>query len=804
MTANVLIGTVLHGSYRITRQIEEGGMGMVYEAENVRLSSKRFAVKVLRASVVSQDPEAYARFRQEAEIVSKLGHPNIVDVMDFNITDDGAPYMVMELLRGEDLGSRLDKQKMLRPEEAVPIFVQVGAALQVAHDQGIVHRDLKPKNIYLVNEPGNPNKVKLLDFGISKLRHSSRVLTRHHSAMGTPHFMSPEQAEGVEIDPSTDIFALATTIYVCLSGKHPFDAPTEYKVLNKVCNEDPTPITEVKPELPQNLDRVLSWAHAKKKADRYQRVDDFVNDMALALGGVKPTGASVGMPMEDAAPKKADAPKKDDGEAPAEGKVDHEDTPERKTKITPALVPEQSTPVEETEKQSSVEDSDTKVDVIYSVEESAPEEKVPADLADAETRILDREGLLETEQDPDKMNRILGMEDVADSGEKEEPGTRILPLDEAILGKEETKPEREPEPEPEPDPEPEPEPDPEPGPEEEPEEQKPEPEPEPEEEAATETEAEEGDSEVDGSTGVTTALQPAAAKEEIAGPGGGKKGLVIGLGLVVVVGIVVVVLMTSQKKTSPPVMEPTAAITPGQSDPEKGQSDPDVMIPPVEPEEPATASPKSAEGGSADEPPPPKPKTKPVAKGLTFSSQGRKVPQRKIPLRVKAVATASRSGVNKKATEHLNRARQFFRDAKMLGSPSLYANALKEAKEVLKIKPRHKEAMSIATACRKKSVSPAAAPVVDMKHVKGLLGIARQALSDGKMLSSASLFNKARSLAREVLKLQPKNSEAAYIGGAAACHLKKKKEARRMYKRLLSSRRAKLKKACQEKGITLP
>ena len=279
------IGQVLHDAYRLTRLIGEGGMGSVYEAVHVRLAQKRFAVKLLHPSVAKMT-NVYARFRREAEIATKLGHPNIVEVLDFNKTEHGQAYMVMEFLEGEDLSSRLHQMERLPPAEVARIMTQVGSALHCAHHSGIVHRDMKPANIFLVSRPGEEERqAKILDFGISKIRHSTTMLTGDATILGTPSYMSPEQADGLvrDIDQTTDIFALAVICYQILSGKLPFNAPTPSGVLYQVCHAQPDPVSEFVPGLPKEVDPVLFRALAKQKEARYQRVEAFVRDLVTTL-----------------------------------------------------------------------------------------------------------------------------------------------------------------------------------------------------------------------------------------------------------------------------------------------------------------------------------------------------------------------------------------------------------------------------------------------------------------------------------------------------------------------------------------
>ena len=280
------IGTVLGGTYRLTRLLGQGGMGRVYEAVQVRLQGKRFAVKILLPGA-SEDPVMFARFRREARIATELGHPHIVEVLDFNETGEGLPYMVMEYLEGADLLAHLAREGRLGRDTVVRIMDQVGSALQAVHDLDIVHRDLKPENIFLESSRGAGVHVKLLDFGLSKIKHSKSMLTRDHAIFGTPFYMSPEQAEGLveDIDHTADIFALGVIAYQCLSGTVPFDGPSPPGILYQVCHSRPRPLTELVPELPPEIDGVLSGALAKNKRDRYQRVDELVRDLRRVLTG---------------------------------------------------------------------------------------------------------------------------------------------------------------------------------------------------------------------------------------------------------------------------------------------------------------------------------------------------------------------------------------------------------------------------------------------------------------------------------------------------------------------------------------
>ena len=210
------------GRYRLEKPIGEGGMGMGgWLAEHTRLG-KRVAVKVLRADAMGG--ESKARFEREAKIAGSLGHPGIVKVYDLGHADDGSPYIVMEHLNGEPLSARLQTEGQLPITEAIAVTRQVLEALGAAHKKGIVHRDLKPDNIFLTRRRDGSVQAKLLDFGISKsLDQKALGLTRTGTVLGTPYYLSPEQARGAsDIDLRVDIWGAGVVLYESVTGELPF------------------------------------------------------------------------------------------------------------------------------------------------------------------------------------------------------------------------------------------------------------------------------------------------------------------------------------------------------------------------------------------------------------------------------------------------------------------------------------------------------------------------------------------------------------------------------------------------------
>ncbi len=270
------VGSVIAGTYTIEGLIGKGGMGAVFMASHARLPGKKVAIKVLHPDVA--DGESLARFKREAEIASRLGHPNIVQVHDWNQLPDGTPYIVYELLEGESLSDRLRRGPM-GYDEAMAILRQVGSALAAAHREGIVHRDLKPQNIFLVQaDDGVSVKAKVLDFGISKIRGSTTVKTQDTAMLGTPQYMAPEQATGQHsnVDGRTDVFALGAVVYEMFAGVPAFQGTTIPEVVFKVVYEETPSLAEKVPGVPPHVASGVHRALSKKPVDRWDDVSTFV------------------------------------------------------------------------------------------------------------------------------------------------------------------------------------------------------------------------------------------------------------------------------------------------------------------------------------------------------------------------------------------------------------------------------------------------------------------------------------------------------------------------------------------------
>jgi serine/threonine-protein kinase len=236
-------GQVIGGKYRLVRRLGEGGMASVWVAHNELLDID-IAIKFIRAEL--QSAGLADRLLQEARAAARLGHPAIVRVSDFGNTAEGDPYIVMELLNGEDLGAVVKRKGPLQPLKAVRTLLPIADALAVAHAKGIVHRDLKPENIFLAQTTGGKLQPKLVDFGIAKLeREDSQRITQMGAAMGSPAYMSPEQARGLDVDARTDVWALCVVLYELLTGQLPFTGNTYTALVVAILEGKPKPITEL-------------------------------------------------------------------------------------------------------------------------------------------------------------------------------------------------------------------------------------------------------------------------------------------------------------------------------------------------------------------------------------------------------------------------------------------------------------------------------------------------------------------------------------------------------------------------------
>jgi len=281
--ADSRIGTILGGTYRIVRSIAQGGCGDVYVATHERLDCE-VAVKILHPSRAG-NPRDLARLRQEADIMSALRHPHIVQILDFNVTERGIPFLVMELLEGRALSEVAAAGTPFDPRTAAHIVDQIGQALGAAHARGIVHLDLKPDNVVLVSIDGRDDFVKVIDFGISRASWRAR-LANEPVITGTPEYMSPEQARGQtdEINHRADQFALAAVSYRLLTGREPFSGATSEALLYQVMTHTPPPPSQLAPGLGAGVDAVIARGISKRSTDRYPSVTAFAEALGGAIG----------------------------------------------------------------------------------------------------------------------------------------------------------------------------------------------------------------------------------------------------------------------------------------------------------------------------------------------------------------------------------------------------------------------------------------------------------------------------------------------------------------------------------------
>ncbi|MFO0629242.1 MAG: serine/threonine-protein kinase [Polyangiales bacterium] len=287
-------GDTLGGRYRVVRLLGEGAMGAVYEAEHA-LIGRRVALKVLHERF-SASAEAVERFHAEARATAAIGHPHIVDVLDFG-SDAGRPYLVMELLRGETLAERLSRSPALDATDACRIVGEVLSGVAAAHEIGVVHRDLKPENIILTRG----ERAKVVDFGVSKFREAegaARGRTREGMLLGTPGYIAPEQWIGApSVDHRADLFSVGVILYELLTGGLPYEGSTRAELYQEMVHGDAPPPTpsSIAPECPASLDAIALRAVHRDPAQRFQSAGEF-------LAALVPHGAAASSGRFEAQP----------------------------------------------------------------------------------------------------------------------------------------------------------------------------------------------------------------------------------------------------------------------------------------------------------------------------------------------------------------------------------------------------------------------------------------------------------------------------------------------------------------------
>jgi len=272
------LGSLVDNKYLIVRLIGEGGMGAVFEGQNV-LIQRRVAIKVLhRATAANQ--ATVTRFEREAQAAGRIGSDHILEVIDLGTLPDGDRYIVMEYLDGEPLSARIKRLGRLTPAELRPLLRQTLVGLSAAHQAGIIHRDLKPDNIFVLNKKaGHTDFVKIIDFGISKFSAigNNMAMTTAGALMGTPFYMSPEQAKGsADLDGRSDLYAMGVIAYEALAGRVPFSGETFNELMFKIALSTPTPLVEENSEIDPGFAAIVDKMMARNAEDRYASAEEVI------------------------------------------------------------------------------------------------------------------------------------------------------------------------------------------------------------------------------------------------------------------------------------------------------------------------------------------------------------------------------------------------------------------------------------------------------------------------------------------------------------------------------------------------
>jgi serine/threonine protein kinase len=278
-----LVGITVANKYKVIALLGRGGMGAVYEGENLALG-KRVAIKFVDREY-AKDERVTARFAREARAASSIESAHIVTVFDAGV-EDGRPYLVMELLRGEDVGARLRARGELPVVEALHVIAQLLVGLSRAHDAGIIHRDLKPDNVILVPRDGDPHFAKIVDFGISKIQHAQGntaplALTQRGTVLGTPYYMSPEQAQSApDLDARADLYSVGAILFECLAGRPPHIGQTYEQVIVGICMQDAPDVRTFNKDVPAD---VADFVKRSLSRDRTQRFDSAAHMLAALI-----------------------------------------------------------------------------------------------------------------------------------------------------------------------------------------------------------------------------------------------------------------------------------------------------------------------------------------------------------------------------------------------------------------------------------------------------------------------------------------------------------------------------------------
>jgi serine/threonine-protein kinase len=290
--ADAQLAAGLSRHYRVVRRLGKGGMGTVFLAEQIMVGNRLVAVKVVNRKFL-EDPDFLRRFENEAGSTGRIHHPNVVSIYESAQADDGTPYIAMEFLEGESLREVLLQRGALPAQEVAEILQQSARGLNAAHKLGIIHRDLKPDNIFLTHGEEGELVVKVVDFGIAKLRESAVMHTQTGMVLGTPAYMSSEQAYGMrsdELDARSDIYSLGVVVYEMLTGNLPFHSDTPAGFLRKHMLDEPPPFRAISPGLgvPPQVEAVVMKALKKKREERYSSALEFAQAFVAALPAIAP------------------------------------------------------------------------------------------------------------------------------------------------------------------------------------------------------------------------------------------------------------------------------------------------------------------------------------------------------------------------------------------------------------------------------------------------------------------------------------------------------------------------------------
>jgi serine/threonine protein kinase/formylglycine-generating enzyme required for sulfatase activity len=290
--------TVLDGRYQLDRRLGQGGMGIVYKARHIFLKTS-YAIKVILPDLVGNDPMLATRFRQEAMLAARIGHRNIVNVTDFGVVGGKMPYLVMDLIKGKSLHDLLTEERRLRPQPAFEIMAALCAGVGAAHRQKIVHRDLKPLNVMMQEGVPISEAVKVLDFGLAKIKSGellgSFVAAQTTGLMGSPYYMAPELWSDDEPDGRADIYSLGVMLFQMLAGDVPFKGPSLPAIMKKHLQDEPPSFLQRGVNVSPDIEAVVRRALAKKREDRISSVEEFIDELRVAVASSTSESARISM-----------------------------------------------------------------------------------------------------------------------------------------------------------------------------------------------------------------------------------------------------------------------------------------------------------------------------------------------------------------------------------------------------------------------------------------------------------------------------------------------------------------------------